>query len=224
MRKDNLILLGFLLLVGGVAVTKVHSLTGLPSVVSQNSTWETPWGKLFENEPPRDDPPGGSRSNVCPIAPAVPMQVRVVWSDRPLFIWKGSVGRIELRLQGSQQALWSQKITESQNSVSYGGEALQAGQSYDWVLFDERDRPQLRVTFQVMGGEERKQVTADLNRLEMQLKQQGATAEKIAYARAKYFASRQLWADVLQEVYGVKNPSQDLIKLIQTIPQRFCPE
>lgn len=230
MRKRNLMVVTLLLTVAIIPLRKQYSLAGLPDLFTQHSKIETrstqqalPWGELLEKQPPRDDPPGGSRGDVCPIAPAVPVEVRVIWITRPLFLWRGSMGRLEVRPQGSQQALWSQTVTEGQSSVLYNGEALQPGLSYDWVSFDERDRPQFRVTFQVMAGEERDRISGDLNRLQAQLQQEGATAEKIAYAKANYLAENQLWSDVLQQAYGVKNPSEALVQFIQAIPDEFCP-
>lgn len=231
MRKLNLRLFTFLLAVALILLGKHYSRASLPDFLSQNPRAETrsqkqslPWGELFKKIPPREkrDPPAGSRGDFCPIAPAVPVEIGVIWSDRPLFLWRGKAGRIEVRQQGSQQVLWSQRITEGQSSVVYGGEALQPD-TYDWVSFDERAHPQMRVTFQVMAGEERDRMKADLSRLEMQLKQEGATTEKIAYARANYFVERQMWADVLREAYAVKHPSEDLTKFILTVPERFCP-
>ena len=230
MRKRNLMILTLLLTIAVIRLEKRYSLAGMPDLLTQHSTVEThsiqqalPWGELWEKEPPRDDPPGGSRGDICPIAPAIPVEIRVIWSTRPLFLWRGSMGRLEVRPQGSQQVLWSQTVTEEQSSLLYNGEALQPGSSYDWVSFDERDRPQFRVTFQVMGGEERDRISADLTRLQTQLQQEGATAEKIAYTKANYLAENQLWSDVLQEAYGVKNPSEDLVQFIQAIPEQFCP-
>lgn len=230
MHKRNLMVVTLLLTVAITPLGKQYSLAGLPDLFTQHSKVETrstqqalPWGELWEKQPPRDDPPGGSRGDVCPIAPAVPVEVRVIWSTRPLFLWRGSMGRLEVRLQGSQQALWSEQVTEGQSSVLYNGDALQPGLSYDWVSFDERDRPQFRVTFQVMAGEERDRISGDLNRLQAQLQQEGATAEKIAYAKANYLAENQLWSDVLQQAYGVENPSEALVQFIQAIPDELCP-
>lgn len=180
------------------------------------------WEELHNKKPPRQDPPAGSRGDICPIAPAVLRKKGIVWSDRPLFLWRGSMGKIEIRLRNSQQALWSKTVTENDRNVMYDGEALRPGQAYDWVMFNERSVPLLRVTFEVIGGTERDRISSDLTRLETQLKQENATEEKIAYAKAEYFADRQMWADVFQQAYGVKNPSEDLSKFKENITQRFC--
>lgn len=73
-----------------------------------------------------------------------------------------------------------------------------------------------------MDGNERDRITAELTHLENRMKQYNATAEMIAYTKAKYFARNNLWANVLQEAYAVKNPSSALSKFIQTIPEKFC--
>ncbi|MDF0552535.1 hypothetical protein [Kamptonema sp. UHCC 0994] len=203
----------------------------LPQLSMQNAMAETqgeklPWDKLYEKEPPRKEETGGSRGAVelCTISPESLSGEEIrIWSDRPLFIWQGNVSKIQIRRRRTGQVLWSQKLTANNNSVMYSGPPLQPGESYDWVLLKSNDDiDSFQVSFQVIPAEERDRITADLNKLEKQLQQEGATPEKIAYAKANYFAERQMWPDVLQSAYEVKNPSEALTKFIQKIPQQFC--
>jgi len=204
---------------------------GLPYLSVQNASAQTeeqqlPWDKLYEKEPPRKEETGGSRGIVelCTISPeSLSGEAIKIWSDRPLFIWQGTLSKIEVRKRRSTQVLWSHKIATNNNSILYSGPPLQPGESYDWVLFEDGSNiPTFQVSFQMVSAEERDRITADLNSLETQLQQEGATAENIAYARANYFASRQMWPDVFQSAYEVKNPSEALTKFIQNIPQQFC--
>ncbi|HLO49039.1 MAG TPA: hypothetical protein VK211_11540 [Kamptonema sp.] len=204
---------------------------GVPQLSLQNASAQTeekqlPWDKLYEKEPPRKEETGGSRGGVelCTISPeSLSGEAIRIWNDRPLFIWQGTLSKIEVRKRRSQEVLWSQKIATNNNSILYRGSPLQSGESYDWLLFEEGSSiATFQVSFQMLSAEERDRITADLNSLETQLQQEGATTEKIAYAKANYFASRQMWPDVFQSAYEVKNPSQALINFIQNIPQQFC--
>jgi hypothetical protein len=184
---------------------------------------QLPWEDLYNRiPPPRRDIPAGSRGDICIISPATAGKIEVIWSDRPLFLWRGRIRKIEVRSRSNQQALWSQTVSENQSSIAYNNSALKHGESYDLVLFNQRSVPIFRVTFQIMNPEERERITSDLTRLEMQLKQEGATAERIAYAKAEYFASRGMWGDVLQEAYQVEKPSDRLNKFKENTFEQFC--
>lgn len=180
------------------------------------------WEEL--KTPPREDPPTGSRGDLCPITPGVPGKTNTIWSDRPLFLWQGEVGKIEVHPRHSEEVLWSQSFERSENSSAiYGGKALQPGQSYDAAIFDKDAGLMFAVSFQVLPKEERDRITDNLTRKEVQLKQNRATPEEIAYAKAQVFAERQMWADVLQSAYEVKEPSEALTKFKQKITALFCP-
>ncbi|OCR02319.1 hypothetical protein BCD67_20180 [Oscillatoriales cyanobacterium USR001] len=204
----------------------------LPQLLEQSARAETerqklPWDKLYEKEPPRREETGGSRgSNVelCTISPeSLSGEAIRIWSDRPLFIWQGNISKIEVRKRRSTQVLWSEKIANNRNSIVYNGPLLQPGENYDWAIFEDVSNiPSFQVSFQVIPSNERDRITVDLNKLETQLQQEGATPEKIAYAKANYFAERQMWPDVLRSAYEVKNPSETLTKFIQNIPKQFC--
>lgn len=191
---------------------------------SENANSQLPWEDLYNRvPPPREDIPAGSRGDICVVTPAKPGKIGVVWSDRPLFLWRGSIRKMEVRPRSNKQALWSQIVSENQSSIVYNGVVLEPGQSYDLVLLNQRSVPIFRVTFQIMEKEKRERITSDLTNLEAQLKQEGATAEKIAYAKANYFASRGMWGDVLLEAYKVEKPSDPLSKFKNSALERFCP-
>ena len=197
------------------------------NAMAETEEQQLPWDKLYEKEPPRKEETGGSRGPVelvCTISPESLSGEEIrIWNLRPLFLWQGNISKIEVRRRRSEQVMWSQKLAPSNNSATYSGQPLQPGESYDWVLFEDGDDiPAFQVSFQIVTAEERDRITADLNSLERQLQQEGATPEKIAYAKANYFAERQMWSDVLQSAYQVQNPSEALAKFIQNIPQQFC--
>ncbi|MEH2198402.1 hypothetical protein [Nostoc sp.] len=186
---------------------------------------------IFRKEPPIRPRKGGSRPSVrnphdvCMISPDEPKTTRIVWSDRPLFIWQGQVNKIVL-LNKNTGKKWTQPVTETQNISTYtGDELLQPGQTYEWRVFfeDSLSKEELSsgVNFQVMEAQQRDRITADLQILEKQLKAENKDAEAIALAKAKYFAENQLWSDVLQQVYSVQFRSDELQKTIKNI-DKLC--
>lgn len=232
MRQVKLWLIAITLSGIGILLCQDYGMAKLPNLkilfikqtTSENTNSQLPWEKLDERIPsPRGDIPAGSRGDICVISPATAGKIGVVWSDRPLFLWQGSIRKMEVRPRSNQQALWSQIVSESQSSVIYNGAALQPGQSYDLVLFNQRFVPIFRVTFQIMEKKEKEQIASDLTSLETQLKRKGATDEQIAYEKADYFASRGMWADVLQEAYKVEKPSDRLNKFKDKAFEQFCP-
>lgn len=188
---------------------------------TQTSIWNA-ISKLLQ----REEPPLGSRGNVCAITPGLLGEKNVIWSDRPLFVWQGPVQRLDLRpysLYSKHDVLWSQTLATDAQSAMYTREALQPGQTYDWeVVLDQSGSRKDRFTFQVMDAQSRELIAAELTAMEKRLKSTGATAEAIALERANYFAQRDLWSDALQEVFSVKNPSADLTRTAQEISNYLC--
>ena len=196
----------------------------------QTSVWAAIWKLLTLKR--EQEPLLASRGPVCEIAPGLLGEKNVIWNTRPLFLWQGTVPSFEIYLyspfspEREQEVLWSQTVTAKSprgtfQSVTYTGEALQPGQSYDWELVIPPSRRQ-RYTFQVMKLEEREPIAAELLALETQLVSAGATTEDIALQRANYFAKRDLWSDALQEIYSVKNPSAAFISHAQEILTHLC--
>lgn len=190
-----------------------------------------PWGAILralaqDTKPPVPPKKGVSRGGACAIAPRTIGSNAKIWSDRPLFVWQGRLSRLEVRPAGSEQVLWRHNVTASQNSTMYTGEPLKPGQTYEWRLYSLGNRdnssPNATVRFQVMDARERASIKTQLQDLEQELREKGASAEEIARRRAQYFAQQRLWSDVLQEAYSVKNPSAPLAEVVQAIPREIC--
>ena len=171
-----------------------------------------------KKEPPIEPRNGGSRDPrfVCMVSPDAPRVQRKVWSDRPLFLWQGYASTIAVRHQGSKTNLWIHPAVHTQN-ITYTGELLQPGQVYEWVVNNRQFIP-----FQVMNKEERDRISTDLQNIEKQLQSTGANTEVIALAKANYFAENNLWSDVLQQVYSVPEPSDELTAFRQDIVHSLC--
>ncbi|MCX7592932.1 MAG: DUF928 domain-containing protein [Fischerella sp.] len=160
---------------------------------------------------------------LCMVSPDAPSEgIRIVWSDRPFFIWQGNVKEIALLQQGNEQELWRQNVLNTKHTT-YTGTPLQPGQIYKWQVYPNTSSPTSPtfVSFQVMEAPQRNQITNELNKLEAQLKAKGAAEETIAQKKANFFADKQLWSDFMQQVYSVKNPSPELLKSTKDIPQQL---
>lgn len=187
------------------------------------------WGDIWDKLSPKRRR-GGSRGDTCVIAPVKLVDpnakqentqaIQEVWSDRPLFLWKGGrVQQIELFLPGNPKP-WTRKIREGETKVIYDGEPLQPGQTYEWRIL--APHPIKQEPFQVMEPQERDRISAELRQLEERL--EGASAETMALEKANYFARRELWSDALRELYSVPKPSAELRNAIELLQahNNFC--
>ena len=229
MTKDKL---------GLLSITLTSCLVGyqlfLPKITLAQAQ-SLPWSELYQTDSSSDNTPeppargrtGGSRGPVCPISPAYnPLAIPLVWSNRPLFMWQvkagEQIGKFELWQHVTQDVVWSKPVSSSETTLVYDGEALQSGERYYWVLFNEDSVPLYRLAFQMVDRQTRDRISSDLMMIEVQLQEEGASAEEIAYAKAEYFDTRQMWADVLKQAYSVDNPSMALTDFIEIIFQQFC--
>lgn len=169
----------------------------------------------------REEPPLGSRGDLCAISPGLLGETDMVWNDRPLFAWRGEAGQIILRSLNSAAPLWQQPLTGETQSIAYPDAPLTPGQVYEWEL-DTVSSVGPQYTFEIMTGEERDRVSQDLQALENQLKAAGESTEAIAIARAHYFAEQRLWSDAIQSLQSVTNPSSDLTQGITQMTNYLC--
>ena len=191
-----------------------------------NTSWRD---SFFNNEPPQSGD-GGSRGLLEPLCPLTPLDAATgieVWSDRPAFIWQGQLARIELYPHNRDELIWSRDLDSGDRQAQYTGELLKPGETYDLLLYetvsDNFPLPARQVTFTVMNGEKRQQVSRALEELNSELQQQNASEEMIALVRFNYLAENQLWSDALTEAFSVENPTKELQELREeAIPQRFC--
>jgi hypothetical protein len=183
------------------------------------SIWVSIYRSIFKRkEPPINPRNAGSRPAhlVCMVSPDAPSVTRTIWSDRPVFIWQGKVREIKVLVDGNTD-IWHQQLNQNQQSITYTGKPLNPGETYDWMVNNNQF-----VSFKIMDKRERDRITLDLRNIENRLKSTGANIEAIAYAKANYFADKNLWSDVLQEIYSVPKPSPELKQLRRDITQKLC--
>jgi hypothetical protein len=167
-------------------------------------------------------------SEVCPISPGN-LGEQVIWSDRPLFIWQGKIPQSKINVYSAEvnynysrdrQVVWQETIPAKTQTITYAGEKLQPGFTYDWEFISNGKT--YNPTFILMEQSQRQAIATELTALESQLKASSKTAEDIAIAKADYFLQQQLWSDALQQLYSVSNPSPDLTDKIKNIEQYLC--
>lgn len=185
------------------------------------------WGdivKIFS----RRRTPGGSRGDVCAILPQALVNLsnnqkgtQEIWTDKPVFFWRGlGVTQIDIFEMGKDEVFATLKVKEGLTKIKYNGKPLQPGQSYTWQITAKlRGRliQDAGSNFTLMGSKERASITDSLTKLK------GDSAEKIALGKADYFAKKEMWTDVLEQLYSVQNPSPHLIDTIKKIEgHNFC--
>lgn len=175
----------------------------------------------------RPKPPFGGRGGDCLIN-VDRTTSQVVWHRRPMLIWQGKAGAIGLQQPNRPQAFWKQPrspiVGAGVQNLQYTGPLLEFGQPYEWSSFFSSASPnrQSWVPFEMVSSDRYRQVEHDLKQLATQLRQQKASPEEVVWQRADYFSRQQLWADALQELFSVPQPSAELRQLRQHIQAETC--
>ncbi len=194
-------------------------------------SWGDIWDKLRRKKGRRGSR-GPNQPILCMIAPGKLKDIKgekqtlVVWSTQPLFIWQEDekkIQGIEVRHIRSNKLMWRKSLKSKTPRITYKGEPLQPGEDYSWRETSPLEKPPSKRSFRIMNAKERQTVSAELKRLENKLKAKGASEDKITLAKVDYFADKQLWSDVLREMYAVKNSSPELKERIKQIESNnFC--
>lgn len=203
------------------------------------------WRAIFPNSraprtPRRGGGEGGDQrgdedDQVCAIAPNYSETIQV-WSDQPALTWIGRVTQVEIREPESRDALWEQKISDT-NQVTLDlsdslvlrqveiAAPLQPGQTYRWYFSDKPSGAYDKyfpIDFKVMTAEQRAAVTQELQQLEQELTAQNITGDTAKLRRADYFAGQELWLDFWQEVLSIESPSEELKDLLSSTANQLC--
>lgn len=168
---------------------------------------------------------------VCLISPGQ-LGENIVYSDRPILVWsllQSETPESTLNVysdmanfnyEQDSQLIWSETIAANVAQIPYQQDALEPGFLYKWQLvFPEKTYTS---NFEVVEGSERELITQELSILERELQATNSSAEDIAIAKADYFAEKQLWSDVVQELYIVENPSSSLLEKRREMELYLC--
>jgi hypothetical protein len=200
--------------------------TAIGQTKQQNkSAWDVVRGIFI-----RQKQKGGTMGEFCSISPNI--KAYVTWSDRPLFVWQGTIKEIQVSLPGSDTALWTYVVKGNEQQVLYNadntGQPLQPGEEYSyWVKYETIGNDGQIITaskslpFQVMEDEKRNQIAEQLAALENQ--NDTMNAEELALKRAEFFGEYQdadLFLDVVREVFLLE--SEESNKMTQEIRREFC--
>lgn len=192
-------------------------------------SWGEIWDKLRRKKGRRGSRGDDNKDFFCMIAPGKLKDTNSikasleVWSTKPVFLWKGKMKGIEVRDIRSNKLMWSQSLEPMTQSIIYQGETLQPGNAYIWREALPNEQLPSRQSFRIMKAEKRDRISAELNQLENNLKAKGANSEQIILKRIEYFAQKELWSDVVREIYSVQHPSPELKEQIKEIQSHdFC--
>jgi hypothetical protein len=189
---------------------------GSPYTVSQRSILDSMMSAFRGRQPRRE---GIRRSGeLCPMSPGL-VGTDQVWTDRPLFMWQGTVNRVALRNFDSGEELWNQPVDSTAQQIVYTGAALSPG-IYQWELSNSTGSNSSFI-FEIIGGDQRQQIADSLRELELQIGNK--TTEEKALAKADYFMQQGLWSDAFQVLYSISNPSTEVKQAAQEIAAYVCP-
>lgn len=192
-------------------------------------SWNEIWHALK-----RKKVPGGSRSvmsNLCLVAPNGLVNLESsdnggnnrieIWHQNPLFIWQSeALSKIVLKNEKNESDIyWEKEIDTSSTYLFYDGKPLQIGETYKLIVFAPYETEIYRL--QVLASNKHQQIEADLRKT--QLEGDNLTQEEIALAKASYFIEKQMWSDVLWELYSIPNPTDELKTTLQQVnSHNFC--
>lgn len=221
------------------STTALLSLLALTIQASRSSTTQpqaSGWRRIFEGwlsqEPPEAPRNGGSRpidgEGVCWVAPFGMPANAVVWSDRPTFTWQspeGQVTQLDVRVSGSNEPLVSQTISDEHlildtPTPTYQltlDSPLEPGAIYEWRMYrpvpsqPDLEEPIPRfVRFEMIEGEERDRIAAELAQLGETLTEQGVEGEDATFQTAEFFGERGLLVEMWQTLLSQPEPSEEL--------------
>jgi hypothetical protein len=175
------------------------TLTAIEPAQAQSLTW----GDIIKWLSPKRIA-GGSRSPLC--IPNRGEQTTVL-TARPTILWQGNVGAIGLRRAQEEKVFWLQPVSSSPGlqSIRYSGPPLEAGQTYDWVFFNDAQgkEPLTWQTIAIAPKSTTTRILRDLNKLP-------GRGEAKTMARVNYLVQEQMLSDAASEVLAVRSPSPEL--------------
>jgi hypothetical protein len=188
-------------------------------MISQvSSDWQDIFDVLKQKE--EEAPPENARSDdeeICLVSPG--FTGSQVWYSEPLFIWQGSIEKIEFISRHTYEAVWTQANLSGQNRILYQGQPLEPGERYEVFIYYDANQP-LRLAIEILDDESSQTIASELKTLEETLA--SSDSEIIAGARTNYFIGINLWSEAIKEIFLPENPSNELTTIRQNIIEMVC--
>ena len=205
------------------APTYLSSSTQQPSLET-TSSFRNLLRRIFPDDE-RDDPTTISRGDFCLLAPARPGEETTVWHQRPIFIWQGTLGKLEVVDETTGDVLWQYEPAPEETFISYGGERLKPGRTYIWKVYDSAasENPVAFPPFTILPAINRLLIANGLSVAQARaIAAENERTDPSELARANYFAFREFPVDALQALFSVENPSLDLVEGRAEIVDSMC--
>ncbi|NES21302.1 MAG: hypothetical protein F6K41_20810 [Symploca sp. SIO3E6] len=96
--------------------------------IAQGSIWKKIRSRVTGERQKTSGMGGAKFCSITPNRASV-----ITWSDRPLFVWQGTVTNIKVEHLDQDQPLWDYNLQpheQTQQSIFYGGKPLERGQTY----------------------------------------------------------------------------------------------
>ncbi|MGB3309027.1 MAG: hypothetical protein WBG32_02070 [Nodosilinea sp.] len=146
----------------------------------------------------------------------------MVWTLQPMIVVHGNVETIGLR---------PIDLDDEFDSVhmAYGGEPLEPGESYEWIVY-QRDLygklvEDLKVPFQVMAaGDGRDRITTELEQLQAVAEADQLSIDEAIQAQIDFLLAEGLAADAIQVLFSPEAAGETLEADRQALIAEICPE
>ncbi|MEM6252883.1 MAG: hypothetical protein AAF821_08170 [Cyanobacteria bacterium P01_D01_bin.156] len=182
-------------------------------------------GTRSSRKPPgAEDPPAGSRGEICMIAPELGPDEQLVWHERPTFISKGRIGGLAIFEFNGERPLWTSPAGEGLNAVRYEGPVLRPGNRYLLKVYspDFPDSAVYSIDFSVVTMEEQQAVAADLESLELSAITNHQTVEGLIEERVDYFWQQGYEMDAWREVTTLATVSSNISEALEGAYEELC--
>jgi hypothetical protein len=177
------------------------------------------WGDLVKLLAPNRRSGTSRNGAACPVMmEALPTsKLNLSASDQPTLVWMKGAKRVELQVLGEDKPFWQTEKIKAMGKlrlVSYQGEPLQPGVTYEWVIHSPRPLSAARIRFQV-DPEKRQELAEKLQSL-------SGKDEDTLNQRMDVYGKLGLGNDGLKELLDYASPSTGLQQQIQELGKNWC--
>jgi len=216
--------------------TWVMSPVAIAALPSQSHTWAgvsqtslSFWNNARNANPPVPPAPGGGRGDtICLLAPVQfdgdRLADAAVWGDRPFFLWRGSLARIEVTTS-RDEVIWHtttwESLTPDVYTRLYDGPPLQREVRYEWkayrVYVESAPSATFTIPFQLMSESNRQELSGELSAFDVILDAEQVPIEQRPLSYISFLAERGLWAEALRITFTAQPSSEALERYQQRV-------